>query len=226
MVADIVVTNLPGSALGVLVLAAVAFGRGIGHLHKVCLAVSLVGSVISILHLVVNFNCILSQPVSLGLGSRSLTVHSGRNIPLEIVSVLDNRRVLLSRSDDSWQPVLAVGDMVAVLLDSRLVAGVALALVVRDGHPVVATAGNVVALSALFEVIRVVGHTEVNNITLFEVSGAQRSHAEIDDLSDKEGRALLEGSGSGSRGGGQEANGDGNLGEMHCSDEYLGKDQR
>lgn len=129
--------------------------------------------------------------------------------------------MLLSRSDDSWQPVLAMGDMVAILLDGRPVAGVALALVILDGHPVVATAGNVVTLSTLFEVIiSVVGNAEVNNIPLLELSGAQRSHAEVDDLSGNDGRALLKGSGSGSCGGGQEAKRDGNLGEMHFIDDY------
>jgi hypothetical protein len=60
VVAHIVAANLPGAALGVLVLAAVAFGARIGHLHEVRHAVSLVGCVISVLHLVVNFNYILS----------------------------------------------------------------------------------------------------------------------------------------------------------------------
>lgn len=56
MVANVVAANLPGATLGVLVLAAVALGVGISHLHKIGLTVRLVGSVVAILHLVVDFN--------------------------------------------------------------------------------------------------------------------------------------------------------------------------
>jgi hypothetical protein len=46
VVADTVAANLPGAALGVLVLAAIVFRAGIGHLHEVCLTVSLVITVV------------------------------------------------------------------------------------------------------------------------------------------------------------------------------------
>jgi hypothetical protein len=56
MVANIVTANLPGPALGVLVLAAVALGVWISYLYEVGLAVRLVGSVVAILYFVVDFN--------------------------------------------------------------------------------------------------------------------------------------------------------------------------
>lgn len=63
-VANVVVVNLPGAALGVLVLAAVAAGAGISYLHEIGLAVRLVGSVVAIRHLVVDFNYTISQRMS------------------------------------------------------------------------------------------------------------------------------------------------------------------
>jgi hypothetical protein len=50
---------------------------------------------------------------------------------------------------------------------------VTLALVVRDGYPVITVAGDVVALAALLEIIgAIIGDTQVNDLAFLKVPSA------------------------------------------------------
>lgn len=81
-------------------------------------------------------------------------------------------------------------------------------------HPVLAAAGDVVALTTLLEILGASStDTQVDDFAFLKVPSAQRRDAVVSDLSNDDGGALLEGTRSRAGGGSQEAKGDGDL---HC----------
>lgn len=149
-----------------------------------------------------------------GPGCGKLTVHGSGDVTLQIIATLNDDSMLLMRANDGVEAVGAVCDMIAELLHGGPIAQ--LVIMVRDGHPVATTAGDVVAGTLLEVVGSIVGDAEVNDLALFQISRIEIRDAEVNDPRSWHGGAALNEAWSRVDNGEQKANGDGDLGEVHC----------